>query len=244
MKKIISIVLILLVILSVTNVYASSCKVTLSTPKTDLAKNEEFTVDVSISDIDDEKGIMALMSTLEYDKDSLELVKMEQQNGWAKPEYNEENGKFVQEKGDFIKSKETTLKVTFKVKEDSKSDVKISLKSTSTSNGDIDIKPSDSSISLKVTGDSKPTPTPTGTPTPTPKPSENSTKNENQNKNTNKNTSKNIISSTNNPGSLKSGSLPKAGTTSVVLSVILVLIVIALIFYARIRKMDKDGSGR
>lgn len=249
MKKIISLSLILLVIISLlSNVNAASCKVTLSTPKTDLSKGDKFDVDVTVSDIDAENGIVALLATLEYDKDSLNLVEMKQQNNWAKPEYNESNGKFVMEKGDYVKDKETVLKITFEVKDGSKADTKVTLKDISTSNAREDIKSENSTISLKVVGSSSGgSGNGSGNSGNGSGNSGNGSSNSGNNgnggssssSNTNKNTSKNIISSTNNPGSLKNGSLPKAGTTSIVLSLILVLIVIALICYIRIRMIDK-----
>ena len=255
MKKIISMALILLVAISIVgNVYAASCKVTLSTPKTELSKGDKFDVDVTVSDIDSEKGVMALLATLEYDKDSLNLVEMKQQNNWAKPEYNEANGKFVMEKGDYVKNKETVLKITFEVKSESKADTKVTLKDISTSDATEDIKSENSSISLKVVGASSGGNGSGNGSGNSGNGSNNSGNNGSNNgsgngsgtsnSNTNKNTSKNIISSTNNPGSLKGGSLPKAGTTSVVLSLILVLIVIALICYVRMRMLDKDRNGR
>ena len=61
MKKIVSLTLILVVMMTlVSNVYAaSSYKLSLEPSKTEVSKGEQFTVDVKISEIQDEKGIIA-----------------------------------------------------------------------------------------------------------------------------------------------------------------------------------------
>ena len=72
MKKIISLTLILVVMMTlVSNVYAeSSYKLSLEPSKNEVGKGEQFTVDVKISDIQDESGIIALGAKLEYDQTS------------------------------------------------------------------------------------------------------------------------------------------------------------------------------
>ena len=79
MKKFVTLSLTLvLIFMVITNVYAvSSFKVSMEASKDELTKNEEFTVEVKISDIQDEKGIIAMGGEIEYDKDSLTLVKVE-----------------------------------------------------------------------------------------------------------------------------------------------------------------------
>ena len=98
MKKFVTLSLTLvLIFMVITNVYAvSSFKVSMEASKNELTKNEEFTVEVKISDIQDEKGIIAMGGEIEYDKDSLTLVKVEQgSENWAKPSYSE-NSKNLQ----------------------------------------------------------------------------------------------------------------------------------------------------
>lgn len=244
MKKLVSLILIFTTLMIFAgNVYASSCKVSLSTAKTTLSKGDEFVVDVTLSDIDAENGIIALIATLEYDKDSLDFVEMKSQNNWSRPEYNKDNGKFVMEKGDYVKEKENILKITFKVKETSKENLEITLKDIVSSNAKEDIKSVDSSLALKVSAGSKPTPisnTTNTTNTNNNGGGSSSTKNDNkntgsgtENRNTNKNT-------TNTTGALKNGKLPKAGTSyNIVLYIIFAVTVIATGFYARIKIIDK-----
>lgn len=57
MKKIVSLILmILLIICSITNVYAlSTCDMDIHTKETNFSKNEEFTVDIKISNLKTQK---------------------------------------------------------------------------------------------------------------------------------------------------------------------------------------------
>ena len=72
MKKIIvGLSLILLILVSVMGtVYAADPNVSLKTSKNEYAKKEEFTIDVVLSGLTTQKGVAALMATLEYDKES------------------------------------------------------------------------------------------------------------------------------------------------------------------------------
>lgn len=140
MKKLTCIALIVMMILVclASTVYAApECTVSLQTPKSEFEKGEEFTLDVNISRIKSERGIIALQATLDYDKDSLELKKMEGQNDWMTPvkdlSYNESNGKLVLDKNGLAKNDETILKITFKVKDTAKKDLTVSLKDISIS---------------------------------------------------------------------------------------------------------------
>lgn len=103
MKKIIVLSLILLITISmVINVYATSTfEMSLQSSKNEVSKGEEFTVDVKLSNIQMDKGLIALGGKIEYDRDSLELVKLEGESKWARPSYNEDNGKFATDRDDY-----------------------------------------------------------------------------------------------------------------------------------------------
>lgn len=154
MKKIVSLTLILVVMMTlVSNVYAaSSYKVSLEPSKTEVSKGEQFTVDVKISEIQDEKGIIALGATLEYDETSLELVEMQGVGKWSNPTYNELNGEFATDRNGTTIGNETVFRLTFKVTNSSKSNFEISLKNIVASNGDIDIKAEDIKTEMSVSG--------------------------------------------------------------------------------------------
>jgi hypothetical protein len=102
--------------------------VSMQTSKTEFVKNEEVVVNVTLSDIQSENGIIAFGATLEYDKDSLTFVKMEGKGQWGNPTYNENNGKFIMDRNGGTTSNETILQITFKVKENSKANTTITLK--------------------------------------------------------------------------------------------------------------------
>ena len=102
MRKIVKLALVLCMTIFIigNTVYAAlSCKVSVQASQTEVSKNEEFTVDFNLSNIQSQRGIISIGATLEYDKDSLELVKMEGKNGWETPtegaSYNATNGKIA-----------------------------------------------------------------------------------------------------------------------------------------------------
>lgn len=141
MKKIVKLSLILLVVIFIMgNVYgAFSCEMSIHLEKTEFSKNEEFDVDVNVANIGAQRGIISLGATLEYDKESLELVKMEGKNGWETPtegsSYNENNGKMAINRNGFGKNNETIFTITFKVKESSKKNLIVALKNITVADG-------------------------------------------------------------------------------------------------------------
>lgn len=154
MKKLVSLSLILIIVMTlVTNVYAASpYKLTLKPSKRTLKVGDEFTVDVKLSSIQDEKGIIALGATLKYDESSLKLVKMEGKGEWSKPTYNEANGEFVTDRNGYAEEDETVFTITFKVEEESKQNLEIILTNISASNGNEDLKVDE--INVRVTVES------------------------------------------------------------------------------------------
>jgi len=136
-----SLVLAILIFLMVGSVYAAiTCNVELKTTKNKFDKKEEVTVEFAISNIQSEGGAIALSATLDYDKTSLDLVKMEGQNGWETPiegaSYNESNGKMAIARNGLGKNDETILKMIFEVKDTAKANTTIKLKDVKISDGD------------------------------------------------------------------------------------------------------------
>ena len=127
MKKIVIMSLILIMIICVmNNVYAAiNCSVNMQTAKTEFRQDEELVVDVRLSNIQSERGIIAFGATLEYDKNSLTIVKMEGKNGWATPSYNEAEGKLVMERNGLTTKDETMFQIIFKVKEQNNKNISI-----------------------------------------------------------------------------------------------------------------------
>lgn len=141
MKKILSLVLLLIIMMSIAGTVnaAFTCNVSMQMEKAEFKKGDEFTVDINISNIQSERGVISLGATLEYDKDSLTLVKMEGQNGWETPavgsSYNENNGKIAITRSGLGKNDETIFKITFKVKEETKKNLLITLRNISLADG-------------------------------------------------------------------------------------------------------------
>lgn len=251
MKKIVTLCLTLVfVFMIMANVYAaSSFKVSMETSKDEFTKNEEFTVEVKISDIQDEKGIITLGGEIDYDTDSLTLVKVEQgAETWAKPSYSKNSKKFVMDRENRGKEDEVLFKIVFTVNEDSAKEAKISLKNIVGSNGSDDIEIGDVDLTVKVTdGTSKPTTSPQPSESPKPSISTNpsSTTKPSSSANPTQSTDKKITSSqvpqSDNGENTK---IPYTGfENSTVLLVVLVSTIALTIFsFIQIRKINKKAK--
>ena len=160
MKKIIVLSLILLITISmVINVYATSTfEMSLQSSKNEVSKGEEFTVDVKLSNIQMDKGLIALGGKIEYDRDSLELVKLEGESKWARPSYNEDNGKFATDRDDYGTTDEVMFKIFFKVKEQSKENLTITVSDIAASNGKDEVRLDAIRTNVKVKNGSPNTP--------------------------------------------------------------------------------------
>ena len=240
MEKVIKLSLILMLIMTcfVSTVYAEttqpSCTVSLETEKTNYSKNEEFNVDIKLSNIKSDRGFIAFEAVLDYDKDSLTLVDMEGQNRWVTPvkdlSYNETTGKFVMDKSGLATSDEVILRLKFKVNENSKENLTISLK---------DAGASDATVSAKVTvvpksitiGEKQDTPDPTPTPTPTPEPTPNPDNSQTQTPTINNG------GNSNNKPAVK---IPQAGENNTVLMILAtgaaVAVIMGAVFFVKMRK--------
>lgn len=138
----INIVLIMLLLASfvIVNSYAKcSCNVDLAISETKVNRKDNFTIDINVSDIESEMGIMAFGATIDYDRNSLYIEKIEGLNNWETPvigsSYNDENGKIAITKNGFGKENETIIRVTFSVKEESKKDLAVTVRDISISDG-------------------------------------------------------------------------------------------------------------
>lgn len=229
------------------NSYATpNCNIQIQASKIEVKKNEEFTVNVNISNIQSERGIISMGGTLEYDKDSLGIVKIEGKNGWETPtdgaSYNAANGKIAITRSGLGKNDETIFTVTFKVKETSKQNLLVGMKDISVADGTKPIKIAQTYQNITVIeGTSNPVPTPTPdeptvnpTPNPDNKPSTNTQPNSILGGNTNNN------KDTNSKNITKSQSLPKAGGNTMILGMfIAVVIIIAIVFFIKMRLLNK-----
>ncbi len=210
--------------------------------------------------------------TLEYDKDSLEIVEMEGQNGWDSPiegvSYNAQNGLMVLTKGGLAKNDENITKITFKVKENSKSNVTIELKDISASDSTLikadnfaknitigdestsnpsTSEPSTSNPSTSNPSTSNPStnnPSTSNPSTSNPSNSNPSTGNQSTNNSSNGSSTQNNQSSNNKKTtvdkSVANGVIPKTGKANIIgISFISVLIIGLIIFYIIRRSSNK-----
>jgi hypothetical protein len=250
MKKIIRLSLVLLAAIAIMGctAYASlDCTVSIETTKTVFSENEEFVASIKLSNIQSERGVIAFGATLEYDKDSLTIVKMEGKNGWSTPSYNEENGKLVMDRSNVTNNDEIIFEITFRVKEDSKQNTNITLKDISVSDATTPIKEI-SSISKSIViddDDDEIIQLPTS--------SSNTNTNTNQNTNsvqnagttqssnsisTNTSSSKsttNTVANTDN--SVTSGKLPKTGSNDSIKLLLIPAIISTVFFCTKLVKM-------
>lgn len=157
MRKIakLSIIMLLMIVCLTVNVYAKpNCNISMQTNETEVSKGTEFTIDVNLSDIESEKGIIAIEATLEYEKECLTLLKMEGQNEWDTPvkdlSYNEANGKLVIDKKGLAKSNETILKITFKANETNNKDTTVSLKNIVVADGSVPAQITDTTKTITI----------------------------------------------------------------------------------------------
>lgn len=142
MKKIakLSIIMLLMMFVFTVNVYAKpNCNINMQTKQEEVKQEGQITIDVNLSDIQSERGIIAIEAMLEYEKDCLTLSKMEGQNSWHTPvkglSYNESNGKLVIDKEGLAKSNETILKITFIANKTNKKSTVVSLKNIVVADG-------------------------------------------------------------------------------------------------------------
>lgn len=233
-RKVISLSLILVIVMTLmSNVYAASkCKVNFEMNRTEYNVNDEIIVDVVLSNIQDEKGIIALGAVLDYGS-SLELVKMEPQGDWTKPSYNEANRKFaIDRDNNYATKDETMFTITFKVKSDSKKDITIALKDIVASNGKEDIKVDNVSKSITIKNSTVPDKKP-----------DNTVSDNNIGNNTGNNVGNNSGNKVNNNNSIFNGKIPQTGENSpIIIFCIIALIAVVVVYFVKIKIINKKAK--
>lgn len=246
MKKVVSLILLMIICITTSVYAATSCNASLQTAKSEYSKGDEFTVDVNVTDLQSDRGIISFGATLDYDKNCLTFVKMEGKNGWSTPSYNKDSGILVSDGSSLMKNDGNVFTITFKVNEGaSKSTTTISLK-------DITVGDGGNSGATKVNGVSKniniKNVTSDGnTTTPdkdnnTTNPGTNSSSN---NSSTGSNSSGDKVNKVNkvNTSTSQTGRLPKAGKTGLILVVLIVALAgIATFFYVKIKIVNKKSD--
>lgn len=218
MKKIciVSVLTILAIVSIVGTVYAASAGVTMKSSLNECKKGEEVTFEVKLSNIDSEKGIIALGGTILYNKDELEFKGISNAGNWS-TSYNSDNGMFIADRSDRTKESETVFNITFKAIAEGKNNVNVTLSNLEASGGDGAIKISDVSASVDIKiAEQKPE--------NTAKPTNNTEKGENT-------ITGNSTSLDKNNENMASGSLPQTGSGmgTPIIPIIMVLIFLAII---------------
>jgi hypothetical protein len=121
--NIVLIMIILIVCMFTDKTYAViNCNVSLNTSKDKVTYKEQFSVYVTISNLQTTKGIIAIGAMLNYDRDSLTLVDIKGENNWSDPFYEDSNGKLTSVKNKLSTNNENVFKIIFEVNENAKTE--------------------------------------------------------------------------------------------------------------------------
>lgn len=158
MNKVKKIIILLSIIMLIGSIFASktyaalNCNVNLSKPKDKFTYKEQFSIYVSISDLQTTKGIIAIGATLSYDTNSLTLVNIEGENKWSDPFHNSSNGKITSFKNKLSTNNENVFKITFEINEKGKAGESawIKIDNFEISDGDEEKNCGGSSISISI----------------------------------------------------------------------------------------------
>lgn len=120
----------------------------LGASKSEVQPGEQFTVTYNISNVQGDKGIIALSGTIKYDKNVLELVNKSGSNSWSNPSLN--GDMFVTDREDLGKVNETVFTLTFKVKDGATGNTNITVENVMASDGDGDVNVSNASKTITI----------------------------------------------------------------------------------------------
>lgn len=151
--NIVFIIIILIVGMLTNKTYAVlNCNVNLSTTKDKVTYNEQFSVYVTMSNLQTTKGIIAIGATLSYDTNSLTLVEIKGENNWSNPRYSSSSGKLTSLNNKLTTSNGTVFKITFEVNEKGKAtnDTWIKISNFEISDGDEENNCGGSSINITI----------------------------------------------------------------------------------------------
>lgn len=270
-NKIISIIVIMMlsIWLMVQIVNASSLTVTMKQSSSSVQEATEFTVKVSVSNLDvGDNGINSLSGKLTYDSDVFETISessIEGLNKWN-AEFDDATGVIKLTKNTFVKTSQEVFQIVFKTKSGvSGKSGAISFADIVALNSEEEISASPVSVSISVTendgSSSGSTSSSNNTTSNTISIVQNTSSNDtsNNSSNTSNNSTNNVSNNTanstyNNTDNSNSSSssnssyvnttsdddMPRTGVSDTLVSLILVGIVVALVFYIKIEKINKD----
>lgn len=168
-----------------------NCNVKLSTSKKEVSSEEKFSVYVKMTNIQTEKGIIAIGAVLEYDKKSLTLEEIEGESKWSDPMYNDQTGRLIAVKNQFATKDENVFKITFKVNKKAEKSAWVKVNNFEISDGNEEKNVGGNSITIGIKGGNMGTSSSTTNTNTTKKPTENSDdKNNSTSENVEENTNK------------------------------------------------------
>lgn len=257
-RKFLLIILVILLVsvLLINTVNASSFSASMTASKNTVAEATEFTITVKVSNIDaGVNGINSVSGIFSYDTKVFETItssSISGLNGWQ-PNYFPDTGKIILLKTSYAKTDEDVLQVTLKTKAGTsgKSGV-VSFKGVVASDSTVDIPASDISTTITVgnasnsQGEGNTSNTNTQAPIQinTSVPSTN-TANNALNTNTNTNITNNVVTSTvnNTPNNVvvqESGDIPYTGASDNIMRAIFVVLVLAGISYFKYESIKEN----
>ena len=266
-NKILSVILMTTLIVLTLTVSASalSFTATMTPSATTVPESTEFTITVKVSNLDvGTNGINGLTGYLKYDTDVFETISessIEGLNSWT-IKFDETTGKISLTKSNFVTSTQEVFQITLKTKSDiSGKTGNVSFSNISASNSETSISATDISTSITVGTSSSNNETSNSTSNITvinAVPSSNTTvinsintinSNTSTNNtvnsivsNTTNNTSNNTVSSYVNTltNTTSNEDMPETGVNDTILKLMFAVIAIAIVFYIKIEKLNKD----
>lgn len=161
LKKIISIMIILLFVISMNTIYAANdtYQVKLEAQKNTFLPEEKVIINVKIENIrieTGEKGLGAYTAKLQYDSNLLEIEKIEGANEWETPLIQNGNMAATTTTGNCTSQSQTIAKITFKIKPTTQTTkTKIEISNFLASNGQNDILANKSELEITLEKDKK-----------------------------------------------------------------------------------------
>lgn len=255
-------IMIMLLVIAVSTVaQAASFTATMTPSSTTVAPETEFTVTVKISNLDvGSNGINSLSGYLTYDDSVFETINessIEGVNDW-KPTFSSDNGRITLLKTQFVNTEEAVFQITFKTK--SETDLKkktsgiIKLSQVVASNSQDDITASDISTTITISTATANETTNNATNSLVLK--TNTTVTNTTIKNTTTNTAaKNVVTNTTENAvgaavnttknttvynTVDDDDIPYTGVEDTIVYVLFVAIAMALVFYIKFEKINKD----
>lgn len=252
-KKILKIttIMIMFTLVYVSIVNALSFTATITPSSTTVAESTEFTVKIKVSNLDvGTNGINSLSGYLKYDKDVFETItdsSIDGLNGWS-PAYSADSEKVTVTKPTFVKSEEEVFQVTLKTKTGvSGKTGKIEFTNIVASNTDAEIQAQNVSTEITVGNVSENVLNTTGNNTIGISTVINNTANKTNTIITNNTTNTNTNKTTNNTSAISSvvnnttpNEITYAGAEDSIIYIMGAIIVLALVFYIKFEKVNKE----